>query len=266
MTDDRDPYRLSVDQRGVFVTAALVAAIGPGQAMTFSQLRWLCEHARHVERVDADGVTWTKVVAAQLADDVGLPAKTIRNYLADFAAAGWAQRRQDLGSSFDRSSWWRLMGQAGRSKVPNRDLLNVPDRDLVPLYETEETSLGRAPKSGDASPTQRSKPPRKRTMRDDVFDALLTVDGVEVGTKLTRSQGSLYGKLARELIEVDATADDVDVRARRYRSLHPSWELTASALVKHWGSLTPTKRTARRRSTNTDPNPTEWSSIVHGDD
>jgi DNA-binding MarR family transcriptional regulator len=261
-----DPYPLAADQQGVFVTAALVAALGPGPAITYSHLRWICEHSRHSPREDG----WTKLVATQIADDIGLPVKTVRKHLADFAEQGWVERRQDLGAAFDRSSWWRLpTSQSGHSMSAKREHQMSSNRALVLSTETEETTTSGEARIGNmgAARAKTSPQPRRRTPADDLFDALLEVDGVEPGTKLTRTQGSMYGKLRRELTDVDASADDVRRRARRYRTLHPDWQLTAAALVKHWASLspkraTPTGRTDRDYGDTAD----EFARVVFGDD
>lgn len=91
-------------------------------------------------------------------------------------------------------------------------------------------------------PKRQEPKERQRTHRDDLFDALCGIDRADPA-ELTRSQGSHYGRLVTQLDEVGATAQQVTERAMRYRRLHPDWECTAAAVVKHWATLTMSKQT-----------------------
>lgn len=82
--------------------------------------------------------------------------------------------------------------------------------------------------------------------RDELFEALADVEGADL-TALTRSARGSLNDAAKQLRDIGATAEDVKAGARFYRLAHPTWPLTAQALVKHWptlnGSATPARPT-----------------------
>jgi hypothetical protein len=91
---------------------------------------------------------------------------------------------------------------------------------------------------------------RPRRQPDDVFDALLEVcdyDRTEL-TAPARGQLNTATRHLRTLPGGPPSADEIRLRARRYRQRWPGVELTATALTKHWPALsrppvaTPTQR------------------------
>jgi hypothetical protein len=71
--------------------------------------------------------------------------------------------------------------------------------------------------------------------RDELWDAIVTACGIEAN--MTKTQASLIGKVRRELAEVDATPNQVKVRANRWRQRYRDAPLTPPTLAKHWASL-----------------------------
>lgn len=78
---------------------------------------------------------------------------------------------------------------------------------------------------------------RKRTDRDDLWDAVAEVCGID-SNEIPKSARSALGKVVTELRDVGAIPGQVRVRARRY---HQRYEgraaLTPTALLKHWALL-----------------------------
>lgn len=72
--------------------------------------------------------------------------------------------------------------------------------------------------------------------RDFLFEALCTVGGHDI-TALTKTTRGALNRARKELAEVGASADDVVARAATYRRLHPEWDFTVPALVRHWDTL-----------------------------
>lgn len=60
----------------------------------------------------------------------------------------------------------------------------------------------------------------------------------------TRSAWAQAATALRDIKEVspEVTPDDIKVKASAYRNAHPEWDLTPTALAKHWGSLTERKQ------------------------
>lgn len=72
--------------------------------------------------------------------------------------------------------------------------------------------------------------------RDELFDALAEACSVDVPSLTKSGLGAFTGAL-KQLRDVEATPNQVKVRARRYRATFRSVSLTAPALAKHWASL-----------------------------
>jgi len=82
------------------------------------------------------------------------------------------------------------------------------------------------------------KKERKPVERNPVLDALVeSCGGDPLAT--TRSGWAQAATALRDIKEVqpNVTAEDIKAKASTYRRLHPDWDLTSSALAKHWGSL-----------------------------
>lgn len=61
---------------------------------------------------------------------------------------------------------------------------------------------------------------------------------------ITRTLGSLIGKVSAELKEVGATPEEILKRCEVYREKYQGFDLTPSALVKHWAGLKPKAESA----------------------
>lgn len=69
--------------------------------------------------------------------------------------------------------------------------------------------------------------------RDELWDALVA----ELGDVSTKTERGERNGAVKELREAGATADEIHLRCRAYRRRWPEITLTASALKKHWTSL-----------------------------
>lgn len=78
------------------------------------------------------------------------------------------------------------------------------------------------------------KPPKPR---DLIWDAVTEAFGLSKA-EITRSLASQLGKVVKDLKDVNATPEEIFKRYRNYKVLHPDWELTPFALVKHWAAIT----------------------------
>jgi hypothetical protein len=118
-----------------------------------------------------------------------------------------------------------------RDRTPDRmSVGDAPVPEPLPLPQDQE------------QPLATDKPSRPR---DELFEALAEVEGADLSA-LTRSARGKLNAAAKQLREVNATADDVRARAAIYRRVHPSWDLTAPSLVKFWPSLNGSDRFGAR--------------------
>lgn len=82
------------------------------------------------------------------------------------------------------------------------------------------------------------KKPVVARKRDPLFDALALSCGLKLD-EITRSAGAVVATALKEIraVSYSVTPTEIASRASNYRRLHPQWELTPSAVAKHWASL-----------------------------
>lgn len=80
--------------------------------------------------------------------------------------------------------------------------------------------------------------PVPKVARDAIFDAIVTAVGLTPGD-LTKSRCRTIATVVKELLEVDrnVSANEVLRRARAYKTKHPTWPITETALAKHWAEF-----------------------------
>lgn len=85
-----------------------------------------------------------------------------------------------------------------------------------------------------------------------LFDALALATGTKDLREVTRNAGKMIGVALRDIAEVTLDLEPAEIyrRAAAYKSRHPTWDLTATALAKHWGEF---GRGEQTRSARTDP-------------
>ncbi len=93
-----------------------------------------------------------------------------------------------------------------------------------------ESVIATAAPDGAAERTRKPRPP------DPLFDAVVSVCGIETDKLTPTARGALNGKL-KELRGVDATPEEVWARAPRFIHRFPSSPLTPAALAKWWPQL-----------------------------
>ena len=95
----------------------------------------------------------------------------------------------------------------------------------------------------DGKKPKKERKPRKPVERNPVLDALVESCGWEIATT-TRPAWAQAAVALRDIKEAspDVTADDIKAKAAAYRKAHPDWDLTPTALSKHWGGLSERKQ------------------------
>lgn len=76
----------------------------------------------------------------------------------------------------------------------------------------------------------------KQRERDELWEAVLAATGTRP-EDVTDSHRGAIAKAVGDLRKVDATPDEVHVRARRFRTTWPKLTLTANALARHWAEF-----------------------------
>ena len=82
------------------------------------------------------------------------------------------------------------------------------------------------------------KKPVVARKRDPLFDALALSCGLKL-EEITKSAAGVIVAALKEIraVSYSVTPTEIASRASNYRRLHPQWELTPSAVAKHWASL-----------------------------
>lgn len=80
--------------------------------------------------------------------------------------------------------------------------------------------------------------PVSRAERNSLFDALCGACHIPTGGMTTPMKRTIAVALAAiQAVMPALSVEEILLRARQYRRLHPSWDLQPMALAKHWGSL-----------------------------
>jgi len=72
--------------------------------------------------------------------------------------------------------------------------------------------------------------------RDLIFEAICSALGAD-WTDMPKHEAAKYNVAAKQLRDIGATPSEIIRRARRYETVHPEWELTATSLITHWSTL-----------------------------
>lgn len=138
-----------------------------------------------------------------------------------------------------------------------------------------ESAEGRKLATGNTSssspePSSLTKQKATPSVRDEVFDAIATACGVDLGS-LTRTLGRAVGQARAEILSASGDSTPADVaaevlaRAKRYRALHPTWELTPDSLRKWWATLAaPSENGWKDLKPKPSETPAEWVARVRG--
>lgn len=118
--------------------------------------------------------------------------------------------------------------KGGKAKASAKQVLEQTSGKAVPESETEELEVS-------SSHSAAAKPPKQRPP-DLLFDALVVACGIDPKGLTASARGSVNTAL-KQLREVEATPNQVQLRARRFRERYRDITLTPTALAKHWPSL-----------------------------
>lgn len=175
-----------------------------------------------------------------IAHKTGLDKRTVKRIIKKLIDMGELKRQL----RHNQSSLFTVLIQDSWPDNPMNIQIEDDDDDVV-LQETvvPEPALPvvakKAPAKKKASPAVKKERPA-----DPVWDAVMDVCGIDQ-TTLNQSERSKYGGCCKLLKESQATADEIYVRAQRYRKRYEGIVLTPPALVNHWSSLSQDDLTAQ---------------------
>ena len=188
---------------------------------------WNPDVLASVCRWDSDGAT--------LWDAMG---KTFLEIQGDKVVVhGWAETNASLISA------WANGKLGGRPKAANTASDKPSGNPSVNPEQTNRVSDREEKRREDredcisGEPVKEKKPKATRP-RNELLDGLVSACGgdPEQTTKAGWSQAATALRDIRQ-VAPNVTVDVLRQKAEAYRKAHPDWELTTSALAKHWGTL-----------------------------
>jgi hypothetical protein len=176
----------------------------------------------------------------RLAREAGSGVRTVQECIRRAEAAGELEVRYRQGPH-GTNLYRVLSGLAATATLPGTESTRIrapqnphpADMRRESAPERKEQGLGLSVASASHNPPLRAERARPR---DELFEALADVEGADLGA-LTRSARGKLNDATKQLRDIGATPKEVANKAATYRRVHPTWDLTAQALVKHWPSL-----------------------------
>lgn len=188
---------------------------------------------------------------------------TVRGAIDDLQATGWlVENSVGYGHAVPQPESARVKicaspGEAVDNRKGSQQFPHSPvDKESLAENGTGDLPTGKDPLSTTTKPlpsaTTSQKGKKAKRARNPIFDAVAVACGKQLAS-LTRTaeheigvaQAEIRRALTSEGIPENEWIVEIDRRARRYKRLHPTWELTPSSLKKWWPELGEThKKTA----------------------
>lgn len=150
---------------------------------------------------------------------------------------GWAETNAALLSA------WANGKRGGRPKAANTASDKPTGNPPVNPPKTDRVSDREEKSREDREDSFAGKPVREKKLkapkqRNEILDALVACCGGDP-LQTTNAGWSQAATALRDIRQVapEVTADTIREKAAAYRKAHPDWDLTTSALAKHWGTL-----------------------------
>ena len=134
-----------------------------------------------------------------------------------------------------------------RRIAPSRTHATTPVAPMQPP-PSHPCDIELEPKNVEPEELLAATPPKSSTKpKDNLFQAVAKACGINL-TGMTRTARGQLNKAVKELREVGATEQDVQAKAKAYRTQYPNATLTPTALVKHWSSFADIEKKQQRKS------------------
>jgi hypothetical protein len=161
-----------------------------------------------------------------IAHKTGLDKRTVKRIVKKLIEIGELKRQL----RHNQSSLFTVLIQDEWPDNPMNIKIDDDDEDIQ-VIEGPPIAVKKAPVKKKASPAVKKERPE-----DPVWNAVMDVCGIDQ-TTLNQSERSKYGGCCKLLKESQAHADEIYLRAERYRKRYKGIVLTPPALVNHWSSL-----------------------------
>ena len=165
-----------------------------------------------------------------LADQCGVSRAQIRTAMQTLITYGYVRRVtvNDDGTPRQETQVYDVSHAEGTETVP-ASVSNQDRPETVPLSKTER------------SVRTNTKSDRKP---DLLFDAVCKVCGHDI-KRLTSAERGRINRALKDLRAVQATPEQIETAAKRWRQMYPNATLTPTAIASHWSRLTATSQTVK---------------------
>lgn len=191
-----------------------------------------------------------------LAQGIRCSTKSVDRALEELVGIGALTKQTQFRDNRQTVNLYTLRAMAGTPVTMGGDTGVAGGRDTGVAQneshrnESHKNTLAAAPRE-----TVKPKTPRPP---DPMFDTMVRVCGINP-TTLTGSERGRINKALKELREVGATPQDIEARAKAYRTKYPEAAITPTALTGNWSALQTAKQAnpvcpdCRQRLDNHDP-------------
>ena len=175
------------------------------------------------------------------------PGRPVR-YRFEFKGADHLARQSGARTDFGARQPGANVRQPGARTPAKTEIAPITNRNInkkgTELAEDLASSApAQGPTDGEHSPSGKTRPPvakgevakgelGKPRARDALFDAMAECCGYDLA-QLTKSGARMIGTATSDIRNLHATPAQVWDKARIYKELHPTWELTPMSLVVH---------------------------------
>jgi biotin operon repressor len=241
------------DEKSVVIQPEIVRRLGNlADAAVLQQLNYWMPQAR----VEHQGRRWVYKSYANWSTEIGISEHQVRRAMDRLVERGLVSVANPSGRTNHYAINYShpLLDGADSpdsyaADLPD-DVAPAPD-DVAGLPTYKEVTETKEENHLAATPKEESPRPK-----DHLFEAIANACGINL-TNLTRSSRGQLNKAAKELREVGATEQDVQAKAKAYRTQYPNATLTPTALTKHWSSFGQIEKQQSRPSIWDTYNPPE---------
>lgn len=185
------------------------------------------------DNADDRGVAWPS--QETLAEKMRMSVRQVRRISGIVEASGAVTTRRRRNGSKTHIIY-ALTIPGGQDVLQGQDVL--PGDDFQPDISAFQPDIAMSAEPS-IEPSQGQEldlaaPPRTRTRRDEIWDALAAI----FGEPATQTAKALRGRIVSSLLGADATVQQIQDSPAAYRARMPSGTLfTETALEKHWSLL-----------------------------
>jgi len=224
------------DEKSVVIQPEIVRRLGNlSDAAVLQQLNYWMPQAR----VEYEGRKWVYKTYENWSAEIGITEHQVRRAMDRLVERGLVSvcnprgRTNHYAINYDHPILDGAESPDSYAADLPDDAAGLPD-DVAELPAYKEVQESKQKKDLTAAPK-----------KDTLFATVAEVCGISTGN-LTRSSRGQLNKAVKELREINATDEQVRLKAKAYKRQYQNAALTPMALVKHWSSFAVVEKQQRK--------------------